>query len=89
MLWKVSLQRGIYLSTNGGIQMSAIAHDRLTDLTTQMFLTQTQFHSAKTDHDKNTYQKKIEIIDKQIDDLVYELYGLTKEEIKIVEDSIN
>ncbi len=49
---------------------------------------QTQFHKAKTDHDKNTYQKKIKIINKQIDDLVYELYGLTEEEIKIIEDSI-
>ena len=63
-------------------------HDRLTELTTQMLLTQTQFHTAKTDHDKATYQKKIEIIDKQIDDLVYELYGLTDEEIKIIEDNI-
>jgi hypothetical protein len=30
-------------------------------------------------------QGKIETTDKQIDALVYELYGLTEEEIKIVE----
>lgn len=45
------------------------SHDHLTELTTQMLLTQTQLHSAKTDNDKNTYKKKIEIIDKQINDL--------------------
>jgi hypothetical protein len=34
-------------------------------------------------------QSKIDAIDKQIDKLVYELYGLTDEEIQIIEDSIN
>jgi hypothetical protein len=32
-------------------------------------------------------QPQIEITDKQIDALVYELYGLTEEEIRIVEGS--
>jgi hypothetical protein len=30
-------------------------------------------------------QRQIETTDKQIDNLVYQLYGLTEEEIKIVE----
>lgn len=34
---------------------------------------------------KNGIWRKIEATDRQIDALVYELYGLTKEEIKIVE----
>jgi len=34
-------------------------------------------------HEKRVIQGQI---DKQIDQLVYELYGLTKEEIRIVED---
>ena len=33
-----------------------------------------------------TLQHPIEATDRQIDVLVYELYGLTEEEIKIVED---
>ncbi|MCF8364343.1 MAG: N-6 DNA methylase [Bacteroidales bacterium] len=36
----------------------------------------------------NRLQTEIEKADKEIDQLVYELYGLTKEEIKIVEESL-
>ena len=43
--------------------------------------------SAKTPHDKNMLQRQIDATDKQIDRLVYELYGLTDEEIRIVEES--
>ena len=32
-------------------------------------------------------KKQIDILDNQIDQLVYKLYGLTEEEIKIVEGS--
>jgi len=32
-------------------------------------------------------QRQIEATDRQIDALVYELYGLTEEEIEIVEDA--
>jgi len=35
--------------------------------------------------DKKLYQRQIEATDRQIDALVYELYGLTKEEIRVVE----
>ena len=36
-------------------------------------------------HEKAALQRRIDITDKQIDALVYELYGLTEEEIRIVE----
>ena len=35
--------------------------------------------------DKQLYQRQVEATDRQIDALVYELYGLTEEEIGIVE----
>lgn len=35
--------------------------------------------------DKDLYQRGIEATDKEIDALVYELYGLSEEEIAIVE----
>jgi len=44
-----------------------------------------QLAVAKTESEKEYLEKKCAIIDKQIDQLVYELYGLTEEEIKIVE----
>jgi adenine-specific DNA-methyltransferase len=53
-----------------------------------MLETQKNAHSAKSESDKKHYQQKIEILDKQIDALVYELYGLTDKEIKVVEGVI-
>ena len=44
-----------------------------------------QLQQAKTEGDKNYLQRKCHTLDKQIDELVYQLYGLTEEEIKIVE----
>ena len=47
--------------------------------------TQKGVEALKTSHDQRLYQQKIDILDKQIDQLVYELYELTPEEIKVVE----
>jgi len=41
--------------------------------------------SAKTPQEKESVQRQIESTDGAIDRLVYELYGLTEEEIGIVE----
>ena len=40
---------------------------------------------AKTDKDKTYYENKCAALDRQIDKLVYDLYELTEEEIRIVE----
>ena len=42
--------------------------------------------AAKIGYDKKFIQRQIATTDKQIDQLVYELYGLTEEEIRIVEE---
>ncbi len=47
----------------------------------QMLALHTQLASAKAPHDKTVLQGKIAATDRQIDRLVYELYGLTEEEI--------
>jgi cell division protein FtsB len=41
--------------------------------------------AAKTAHDKTALQRQIAATDRQVDRLVYGLYNLTDEEIKIVE----
>jgi hypothetical protein len=46
---------------------------------------QGRFQGAKME--REMFRKQIDILDRQIDQLVYELYGLTDEEIKIVEES--
>jgi hypothetical protein len=44
-----------------------------------------QLAAANTGHEKTALQRQIDATDRQIDQLVYELYGLTGEEISIVE----
>jgi len=45
--------------------------------------------AAKSDADKQRLQRAIAATDRKIYALVYELYGLTDEEIRIVEGSID
>jgi len=41
--------------------------------------------AARTADEKTSIQRIIDVTDKRIDKMVYELYGLTEEEIGIVE----
>jgi len=43
--------------------------------------------AAKIPDDKTRIHRQIATTDKQIDNLVYDLYGLTEEEIRIVEET--
>jgi hypothetical protein len=61
-------------------------HDRMVALVEQMLSLNKKLAAAKTEHDKTTLQRQIGTTDRQIDRLVYELYDLTPEEIRIVED---
>jgi hypothetical protein len=38
--------------------------------------------------DKELCERQIRIVDAQIDRLVYDLYGLTEEEVKVVEKNL-
>jgi hypothetical protein len=60
-------------------------HDKIVSLVEQMLATKPQLAAAQSDKDKDFYGHKCESLDRQIDTLVYELYGLTDEEIAIVE----
>jgi adenine-specific DNA-methyltransferase len=61
-----------------------LQHDNIVKLVDQMLESKKQLANAKTESEKEYLEKKCSIIDKQIDQLVYELYGLTEDEIKIV-----
>jgi hypothetical protein len=50
----------------------------------QMLKLQQELDAARTDQDKKHLQRLIDATDHQIDRLVYELYGLSHEEIAIV-----
>lgn len=61
------------------------SHDRMVKLVEQMLALHKQVSAAKTPHEKTCLDRQIAATDAQIDRLVYELYGLTEEEIGIVE----
>ncbi|WP_072800316.1 TaqI-like C-terminal specificity domain-containing protein [Fibrobacter sp. UWT2] len=58
---------------------------KLSSLANQQLSTHKQLSTTKSDADKKLIEKRIEILDSQINAIVYDLYGLTEEEIKIVE----
>jgi methylase of polypeptide subunit release factors len=60
-------------------------HDRMVALVTQMLDLNKKLQDAKLEHEKTVLSRQIEATDAAIDKLVYELYGLTEEEIKVVE----
>jgi hypothetical protein len=60
-------------------------HGHMVKLVDQMIDLRAQLSNAKTPHENEALQRQIDATDKQIDQLVYQLYGLTDEEIKIVE----
>ncbi|MCX6153689.1 MAG: N-6 DNA methylase [Candidatus Kapabacteria bacterium] len=62
-------------------------HDKMVSLVEQMLEAQIEAHSdkLKSDTDKKLINQRINVLDKQIDSLVYDLYELTEEEIIIIE----
>ena len=63
-------------------------HDKLVSLVDTMLELQNKYHEARMDRDKELYERQINIVDAQIDRLVYDLYGLTEEEMRVVEGGI-
>jgi len=61
------------------------SHRRMVDLVTRALDLHMRAAAAKTSGASDRIQRQIDATDKQIDQLVYELYGLTDEEIRIVE----
>ena len=64
-------------------------HDIMVKFVEKMIQLKVNLKLAKTPNQIQSINRQIAVTDKQIDKLVYELYGLTDEEIQIIEDSIN
>jgi len=60
-------------------------HDKMVKLVENMLDLHRRLSESKTGHEKTLLSRQIETTDRQIDALVYELYGLSEEEIAIVE----
>jgi len=62
-------------------------HARMVELVETMLKLHKQLAAAKTTHEKTAIQRQIDTTDRQIDQFVYDLYDLTNEEIRIVEEA--
>ncbi len=60
-------------------------HDRMVEMVGQMLELHRQLASTRTAQERTMLQRRIDATDARIDALVYQLYDLTAEEIKIVE----
>lgn len=63
-------------------------YNRMDTLVTGALDVAKRLSKARTEHQKTTLETRIKAIDAQIDALVYELYGLNDEEIRIIEECV-
>ena len=63
-------------------------HDRMVTLVVQMLELHKKLAATRTPQEQIALERQIAAIDTQIDRLVYDLYGLTEAEIKIVEGKV-
>ena len=62
-------------------------HDKMVGLVETMLKLHKDVPKAKTPHEAEALQRQMAATDKQIDTFVYELYGLTEDEIRVVEQT--
>ncbi len=63
-------------------------HDKMVELVDKMLELKEQTKHTYNPHTQNQLEREIGEVDREIDQLVYSLYGLTSEEIKIIEDEV-
>ncbi|MBX3001300.1 MAG: Eco57I restriction-modification methylase domain-containing protein [Caldilineaceae bacterium] len=63
----------------------AARHDQMVALVQRMLDLHKQLSAATLPHSRDLLQRQIDATDRQIDRLVYELYGLTEAEVRVVE----
>ena len=62
-------------------------HEKMVGLVERMLTLHERLAEAKIERERTVIGHQIFATDRQIDNLVYELYGLTDEEIRIVEEA--
>src|SRR5206468_166538 len=61
-------------------------YEKMLRLTAEMLRLHKELAAARSPQDKEFFQRRIHATDRQIDRLVYDLYGLTEEEVRVVEE---
>ncbi len=62
-------------------------HDRLVGLVDKLLVLMLKLRAAKTESEKTVLQNAATATDQQIDALVHDLYGLTVDEINLVQNA--
>jgi hypothetical protein len=60
-------------------------HDRMVALVEEMLALHRRLAATRTDHEQTNLKRQIDAADRRIDRLVYDLYDLTEDEIRIIE----
>jgi len=60
---------------------------RLESLVADMLRLNQELAAARTDHERTVFERRIDAADQQIDRLVYQLYGITDQEIPLIENA--
>lgn len=66
----------------------ASRHDQIVEYVDTMLELNKKLLAVKTEHEKTVIQRQITATDRKIDKLVYKLYDLTEEEIRLIEESV-
>lgn len=61
---------------------------KLSEMVNTILTLKQQYKITNTPTERKLLQKQVDVTDKKINDLIYELYDLTEEEIKIIEENI-
>jgi uncharacterized protein YdcH (DUF465 family) len=56
-------------------------------LVAQIIITKDELEAAQSDRDRNYYERRYAQLDREIDQVVYELYGLDSSEIETIEQN--
>ncbi|MDO9550604.1 MAG: class I SAM-dependent methyltransferase [Methanoregula sp.] len=86
-VWERIAALPIY-TTDFDNSVDAERYDRMVALVKEMLELHKHLNHAKTDREKRLVTQEIESTNRQIDSLVYGLYGLTADEIAVVEEAI-
>lgn len=62
-------------------------YEKMVELVDEMLSLHRHLEKASTENDRMIMRRQIKSIDSKIDQLVYDLYGLEKEEIEIIEEA--
>lgn len=73
------------VTTSATSPLDKVRHDKMISLVESMLALHKQLAAANTPYEQENLKRQIDATYQQIDRLVYELYGLSEDEIKIVE----